>query len=417
MRRLRHALGWPSVVAVAGIVVGMLGCSAGVGTLYPSEIEDAIRVAELSVERARAQDLSLAAKTALSAAEVKLASAKRALDDEDGVAAHAAAQEARVQAENAIALDAQSDAYQRLIREEAQKHDDDAAELASARAEAASTRRAAEAIRSDLRLLRDQLDGFQSNAKDIVGQKAAAERRAQELERDLAASRQSIREMTGILDQARAHQLDTERQVAVLAQQVQGAAASMDETRRREAEALAETRRARELAQAYTDRMQAAGRERARDQALAKARAEGRPPAPTISPEEVLSASPTLKQWKSAWERADMTRHLAFYHADANGERISVRAGQEQRTRITHSQLLDAIRASDPTVWEGVARSATRAEGAHVVAELPYRRRDGAGALYDFWVRKAFWARSGAEWRIVREEWRYYDEVPQFTDR
>ena len=112
-----------------------------------------------------------------------------------------------------------------------------------------------------------------------------------------------------------------------------------------------------------------------------------------------------------------MTRHLTFYGADAKGERISVRNGEEQRTRITHSQLMEAIRASDPAGWEGVARSATRAEGPHVVAELPYRRRDGASALYDFWVRKAFWDRSGAKWRIVREEWRYYDEVPQFTDR
>ncbi len=422
MRRLRHVSRRLSALAaigvVASVIAGVTGCSAGLGTVYPSQVQDAIHVAELSVGRARARDLSLAAQAALAAAEVKLAEAKQALADEDGLAAHAAAQQARVQAESAVSLDAQSDAYQQLIRDEAERHDANASALASARTEAENTRRAAETIQRELKALRDQLAGFRTSANDVVGQKQAAERRTRELGRDLSASRQSIRRMTELLEDAQADQIATQRQVASLAEKVQGAAVSMDEARRREREAEAEKQRARELAQAYTQSIQTAGRESARDQALAKARADARPAVPTISPDTVRRAGSTLKGWKDAWAGKDIARHLTYYLTGAEGERITIRGGQETRTRLTHTQLLSAIRASDPAGWdERVKRTTTYAVGSNVVAEIPYQRRVGSSALYEFWIRKAFWDRRGSDWRIVREEWRYYDEVPQFTDR
>jgi ketosteroid isomerase-like protein len=258
---------------------------------------------------------------------------------------------------------------------------------------------------------------FRTGSEDIADQKAADRRRQRELEAALSASRESLRAMTELLDQARTNQSITTQQVAALAEQVDGAAQTVAQAERREREAAAETQRARKLAEAYSARIESTGREKARDQALARARADARPAAPTIAPEEVRRAGSTLQQWKAAWERKDIARHLTFYLSDAVGERISVRDGRETRTRLSHAQLFDAIRASDPTGWEGVAKSSTRAEGSNVVAEIPYRRRDGSSALYDFWVRKAFWDRRGSDWRIVREEWRYYDAVPQFSDR
>jgi len=203
----------------------------------------------------------------------------------------------------------------------------------------------------------------------------------------------------------------------LLAKQVEGAAATVARAEKREREAADEQRRARELARDYSARIESTGREKARNQALAKARAAASASAPTIAPDEVRRAGPTVHQWKAAWERKDMARHLTHYLPDAVGERISVRDGKDQRTRLSHGQLLDMVRASDPSGWEGVAKSSTRAEGSRVVAEIPYRRRDGSSALYSFWVRKAFWDRRGSDWRIVREEWRYYDAVPQFNDR
>jgi len=388
-----------------------------VGTLYPSQVEDAIRVAELSVERARGADLSLSAKTALTAAEVKLTEARGALAAEDGVAAHAAAQEARLQAENALALDAQSDAYHRLLAEETQQREATSAALASAHADSENTRRAAAAIQSELRSLRDELAGFREGAEVVAAEKSAARRRQQELEAALSASRDSLRAMTRLLDEARANQSVTQEQVALLAKQVEGAAATVARAEKREREAADEQRRARELARDYSARIESTGREKARNQALAKARAAASASAPTIAPDEVRRAGPTVQQWKAAWERKDMARHLTHYLPDAVGERISVRDGKDQRTRLSHGQLLDMVRASDPSGWEGVAKSSTRAEGSRVVAEIPYRRRDGSSALYSFWVRKAFWDRRGSDWRIVREEWRYYDAVPQFNDR
>jgi hypothetical protein len=417
MHRLRHVSRSLTILAVAGVVAGLVGCSASVGTLYPSQVEDAIHIAELSVQRARGQDLSLAAKAALTGAEAKLSEARDALAAEHGVAAHVAAQDARLQAENALALDAQSDAYQRLLAEQTQQREDASDALASARVESANTRRAAEAIQSELRALRDQLAGLRDSAQSVADQKAAARLRQRELEAALSASRDSLRAMTELLDEATRNQSSTTQQVAALARQVEGAAEVVAQAEKRESDAAAEQRRARELAEAYSASIESTGREKAKNQALAKARASSVPAAPTIAPEEVRNAGPTLQQWKAAWERKDMSRHLTFYLPEAVGERISVRKGREQRTRLSHEQLVSAIQASDPAGWEGVAKSATRAEGSNVVAEIPYRRRDGSSALYDFWVRKAFWDRRGSDWRIVREEWRYYDAVPQFTDR
>ncbi|MDA1192777.1 MAG: hypothetical protein O3A46_13975 [Candidatus Poribacteria bacterium] len=149
--------------------VFLVGCSVGIGTIEPDDVALAIRQAEASIAQAKNSNLTISARPSLTQAEVKLAEAKRALDDKEGLIAFQAAQEAQLQAQNAMMLSSQATSFQKLLTEESKQYE---AALSRAKLESEQNRDSARQIQDDLLALRREVENVRRDSSLILQDRA-----------------------------------------------------------------------------------------------------------------------------------------------------------------------------------------------------------------------------------------------------
>ncbi len=409
------------VVAAIAIGLAISGCATSLGRLRTGDVQDAIDSARASIDDARQQDLSPTAATTLTLATAELAEARLALAARDGLKALHAAQSAQAHAQQAVVLARQEAQLQaRLAGETARLN----ADLAHARAQEEATREAAQRIRADLADLRRDVAAIKADADRTQADKRQAESRVRRSEESLRSSEERVRELTQLLERTAARQEDAESELTKLSALFEAAQKALASAR---ANATTEGRRADEVAKeaegiaaAYSRQIDQLERKRQQDAALTRARRQAQQTVaqPLLSDDDIRSATPIVRAWKSAWETGNLEAHSRFYAPAATATRVNVRKGVESTTSLPATPLTTMIQSMDENDWITVPRSSVRAEGDAIVAEAAYRRRADApvsAEAFDFWVRRAFWRRLDGTWRIDREEWRLYDDVPDFS--
>ncbi|MDA1192778.1 MAG: hypothetical protein O3A46_13980 [Candidatus Poribacteria bacterium] len=230
-----------------------------------------------------------------------------------------------------------------------------------------------------------------------------------------------MRSLTAMLEESENRQESSQSAVRELAAQIQAteralnaaradaATASVSTTRRVEA---AKTETA-QVAQEYSRKIDNLERDRQRDAAIQRARAQQKE---NVVPEAQLrAAKPFVQTWKTTWETAVIADHIRYYSPTADGARITVDNGKESRQYWSHDQLMTQVRQSSPAEWSLLRESSVYGEGGSVVAEAAYRRKAASASnTFEFWVRKSYWSETSGSWRVAREEWRYYRDVPSF---
>jgi len=373
--------------------------------------------------------MALSARASLDRAQQRLIEAHAAYQAGRGIEALRAAQEASFEARQAVLLDSQSNAYQRLLSSEIEHAQDLANRLESATQHAGEQRDELTRVQSELDSLQTRLEHLESSYRrelsDALAGREAAEERARSLESELSLTQGRIDDLNSQFDSARERQQQAEREALAIQQQMAATRQALDEAKRQAATQATQARavrtEARELASAYSERIESLERDAAKNEALQRAREEAQQhrPAVQISDADLRSIRPLVQSWKQAWDKGDMEAHTAFYAPNARGERVTVVAGKESATALARVGLVSAIRGADRGAWQEVSQPTISAEGTGIAAKITYRRKgSGAGASSaDFWIRSAVWERSGAQWRIVRERWQFYSDVPDFPRR
>jgi chromosome segregation ATPase len=393
--------------------------------LRSEEVSAAIEAAQSSVYYAQSADLASSARPSLARAEQKLEEARRAFDRKRGATAFRAAHEARLEAQHAMSLDVQADAFAELLAVQEDRHRFLAQELTDARTDTEAARAAARRVETTLAQMRTELrdieDRYRQDLEQTLREKEEAVARAQAVEQERAATQERIAALTLLLEDARSRQEAAERRVEEVAGQVERARSEVEVARsaatRREREVQTVRQQAKELAEAYSERIDTIRREQQRDSALASARQDAQRRAPTsnISSSIIEAVRPTALEWKRSWDRGDITAHLEFYAPGARGERVAVTEGRESSvTPLSRNQLMSQLRTISRGEWQETSQASVQGEGDDIVAQMTYRQKDAGADSVHFWTRKAYWQKSGNDWKVVRERWTHYYDVPQF---
>jgi chromosome segregation ATPase len=397
------------------------------GKLRSEDVVGAIESAQASVADARERELAASAKPALSRAEYKLVEARSAYRASRGVDALRAAQEAQFEARQAVALDDLADAFQKLLTEELEQYQKLSAQLQTAETEAEAQRQQAATIQNELIQLTTRLQTLEANYQrelaEALVSKQDAEERARALENDLEANRARAERLNELYNAAKSQQQNAERQVQDIQQRIKDAesavASAQREAARRAQETQAVKQQAKELASAYSQRIETMQRENEKESALRKARenAQKQHPPSQLGAVDLENAKSAVQSWKRAWDNGDISAHLNAYAANAQGERVNVIQGKEVRRSLSRSSLATEIRGVDRRSWQEVGTATVGAEGINVVAQVAYRKKGAASDSFIFLIRRSFWQKSGSDWRIVRERLQFYNDVPNFAKR
>lgn len=418
---------WFCVLLLGGFLGGVgLGCG-GMGKLDAGEVLGALEAAQASVADARERELSASAKAALNRAEYRLLQAQTAYRARRGVEAFRAAQEAQFEARQAVALDEQADAFQKLLAEEIEQYQKLAEQLQTAHAEAEAQRQQALAVQNELAQLTVRLQALETNyQRELVeasARRQEAEERVRALENELEAHRARAERLNELYNTAKTQQERAERQIQDIQQRIKEAetqvAAAQREATRRAQEAQAVRQQAKELASAYSKRIETLQRESEKEAALRRARenVQRQHPPSQVASADLDRAKTLVQSWKRAWEGGDLSTHLSFYASQAQGERVQVVQGKEVRRALSRDGLLGEIRNLNRQEWQEIGTATVSAEGSQVVAQVAYRKREDAADSFNFLIRRSFWQPSGSEWRVVRERLQFYNDVPNFPRR
>lgn len=415
------------VVLLGGFGVGWgLGCG-GMGKLDSEEVLGALEAAQASVADARERELSASAKAALNRAEYRLFQAQTAYRNRRGVEAFRAAQEAQFEARQAVVLDEQADAFQKLLADEIEQYQKLAEQLQTAQTEAEAQRQQALAVQNELAQLTASLQALEANyQRELVeasARRQEAEERVRALENELEAQRARAERLGELYDTAKAQQEHAERQIQSIQQRIKEAesqvAAAQREAVRRAQEAQTVRQQAKELASAYSKRIETFQRESEKETALRRARenAQRQHPPSQVAPADLDRARTLVQSWKRAWDGGNLQVHLNFYASHVQGERVQVVQGKEVRRILSRDGLLGEIRNLNRQEWQEVGTATVSAEGGQVVAQIAYRKKGGSSDSFHFLIRRSFWQPSGSEWRIVHERLQFYSDVPSFSRR
>jgi ketosteroid isomerase-like protein len=150
-------------------------------------------------------------------------------------------------------------------------------------------------------------------------------------------------------------------------------------------------------------------------------RQETRTGTTSLTEVQIAQGKAVINDWYLAWAAKDTTQHLSDYTPNVVVEQITILPSGEKRTSLNRAQLVEATRRKLGEQWVKTD-SKFEAEGENVIGTYQFSRMSqGAGsgnrpALYDVWMREV-WARQvNNQWKLFREVWRIYENVPKYAN-
>ena len=408
-------------------------CGGSLGKIQVENVEPVITQSEMTIQQARLANAQALAPDTLRQAEISLEKAKDAVKAKEGLEAIRLAYEALTQARNAeqeAMYKSQESGLNAVIqRKEAEK------------LELQANLKTADAALEKVRTEIQQLDTEKSQLQSEYERQIYPLRRELALAQSMAEeTRKSVTEVESLkaeLDAKSTQLLDAqnkadeyERRIHQLRRELALAQSMAEEARKSSSEAH---RKAATQAQSYSkqiDRLAESNVLKQKEELLkvkaqeARAyvqRKETRTGATSLTDQQISQGKAAINDWYLAWAAKDITQHLGDYTPDVVMEQITIRPQGEKRTSLNRTQLVNAIRRKASEQW--VKTDAKfEAEGENVIGTYQFSRISqdpGNGnrpPLYDVWVREVWMHQINNQWKISREVWRIYENVPKYAN-
>ena len=421
-----------ALVILMGLV--SMGCGPKLGKIRLEQVEQAISQSQVAIDQAFLKNANTLSPELWSQAEQQMAESEKARSANQGLTAiqlayqamataqTAAHQASAVSKENELnaVIDKKSGKIEKLRAEMQQAR----SELKNAGSEANRTNQQKERRTSELkRKLQqqsDQVSRSQSDAHQAGHKRDQLQTRydqvyaqSQPAQRQIEDYRRRIREYETQLAKAEA-ELQTARQAS---EEAKSRAIAQGKSYSRQIENLSQQR-------ALRDHDAVLARKMAEARAFAQRRQTWTPNRTGQTALSRLQASEgrrELKRWDQAWWDKDLNTHLSYYSRQLQLEQSVIRATGEERKYLDYVQTAPAIRGQAGKGWSRNASADTpeiQAEGDSLVATYRLNKTSGGRqkqpVLYDIWEREVWIRKQGQAWRIYREFWRIYENVPKY---
>lgn len=409
-------------------------CGGSLGKIQPGNVDTVITQSETAINQARLANAESLAPETLQKAEDALKKAKEAAQAKEGLEAIRSAYDALTQAqiaEQEAMYKSQEGGMNAIIQRKE-------AEISETRANLQTTEGELEKVRAEIQ----QLDMQKEQLKTEMDQKIQAlERDRQNALRDSSKAQTELQNLQSEL-KAKTDAINTqnqtkeeyERQVNQLRRELALAQSMADEARK---EAGKAQERAKAQAQAYSKQIERLNQVNAsweREERLKRKAEEARAYVQqqresntlrtgqtSLTSQEISKGRSVINDWYLAWISKNVDQHLINYAPDVVVDQVVVHAGDEKQTYLNREQMTTALSKMIDEPWAKTARDPEiDADGNSVIGTYRFIRlsqNDGSKskpALYDIWTREVWVHEENNTWKIYREVWRIYEDVPKF---
>ncbi len=139
----------------------------------------------------------------------------------------------------------------------------------------------------------------------------------------------------------------------------------------------------------------------------------------SLSTAQITAGKAALSGWEKAWNAKNLNAHLAYYAPNVTTTKILTRESKENRSTLDRNQLESAIRTMNAHPWRKT-RADSEVEQESVIGRYRFSRLAAAAEtedetdLYNIWIREIWAHQVQGKWKIYREIWQIYENVPDF---
>lgn len=138
----------------------------------------------------------------------------------------------------------------------------------------------------------------------------------------------------------------------------------------------------------------------------------------SLSTQQINAGKAALNKWERAWNSKNVNAHFAFYSPNIAVNKIVTRESKENPSTINRTDFETALREMNAQSWQK-AESLSEVEQESVIGTYRLSRlvapaeTEDDTALYDIWIREVWVHQVQGAWKIYRETWQIYENVPE----
>ncbi len=138
----------------------------------------------------------------------------------------------------------------------------------------------------------------------------------------------------------------------------------------------------------------------------------------SLSTQQINAGKTALNKWEKAWNSKNVNAHFAFYSPNIAVNKIVTRESKENPSTINRSEFEAALREINAQSWQKT-ESFSEVEQESVIGTYKLSRlvapaeTEDDTALYDIWIREVWVHQVQGAWKIYRETWQIYENVPK----
>lgn len=419
------------------LVIFLIGCGGKLGTVKIDDVQSVIAQAEKAINDARAVKSDSLAFEQFERAETELEKAKEALDNEDGVVALKSANLAY--------------SYAKMAKYEAIQNSNNAvtnANILAKEAEIGKLNRNLENQNSKINDLERGLQRLEDTERNLNNTITTLNNEKQDIVRKNRINIDKLSEVNEELNTLKNRITRSETEVRNYGNEVKDLTRKLDaadaiaksasrQKRAAYAEAESLRKQIREQAQNYTAKLAEAQKrniaaehsEYLRKQAE-EARAyvrqlDSQKPVrtgrTTLSTQQINAGKAALKRWENEWNRSNIKAHLAFYAPNAIINKVHTIESKDNPSTLNRTQFESELTEISKHPWQKTQeKDIFEVEQNSVIGTYRYSRlvtpaqTEDDTALYQIWIREIWAHQVQNEWKIYRETWQIFDNIPKF---
>ncbi len=423
------------VVLVLILPIFLTACGTKLGNIESKDVDSLILQAEMTIQSARDAGAASLAFEDFEEAETYLEKAKDELKNKNGFDVINFANRAITKAE--------------IARRKAEQNKMNAEHNANIIGKDALITELQKQLKSSEKKLTDldtKLQQFSETEQQLKQNIQTLETEKKEIGNTKKVHEQKIAELKETLKsiQAQASRSETEvinfgTQIKNFSKKIDAAEAMAKTESRQKRAAIAETeslkKQLREQAKIYTDMLaEAKKRNVAADHAEfirkqeEKARAyvrqlENDKPKRTgrtsLSTQQINAGKAALTNWHKAWNSKNLKGHFALYTATSELNQIIIKESKEHKTSLDKTKVETKLREMNAQGWSTSDKSFEVEQesviGIYRLSRLvsPPAETEDDTALYNIWIREVWMHQIQGTWKIYRETWQIYENIPK----
>ncbi len=426
-------------LCVFGLLIGVafLGCAGPRTAVEPKDVQVFIDDARDSISLAQEAGAGELASEQIARAESSLARAEEAAKEEDrGVESIRLASDAKAKAEAAHAVSRQAKAHEKEIDE-----------LYSDRAQEVAALKAARKIASEAE--KDKAEEVQECKRNI-------EQLEKERKRELTAVRSAMRAAEDRADQKERELFKAESDFEATEEKLEEAlkeiraysdrvgrierekAGELDAVRDALNDAERDARKAEAKAKEYSAKIADIERKQKKEIAIhvAKEADAQKKAAKAVVKKEMLRGKPNLEAleevrksiegWRIAWQTRDADRYMSYYADHAEITKVLVAQGKENARELSKDEMRREMEnVFVQNVQFNMGKPVLEAGSDAVRATFEFFKQASAEAYegrkdilkHDKWIKELLFREVKRNWKIVKEDWRLYRDIPEYAER